>query len=64
MSESELILRELLWRHHGCDGPALYGDDGEMQCNACGIDFRRDSAERIKAIWYDRGMKMLIERGV
>lgn len=25
--------RETLWLHHGCPNAALYGDDGEMQCN-------------------------------
>jgi len=32
-------LRELLWLRHGCVG--LYGDDGEMQCGACLLDFKR-----------------------
>jgi hypothetical protein len=31
---------------HGCEVPVLYGDDGEMQCNALlrhgALDFRRD----------------------
>lgn len=42
-------LRELLWIRHGCSLGALYGDDGEMQCNACFpmLDFKRDSWERI-----------------
>lgn len=38
-------LRRLLWLRHGCDG--LYGDDGEMQCARCGIDFRRDEPTSI-----------------
>lgn len=25
----------------------LYGDDGEMACNICGIDFKRSSADQI-----------------
>ena len=32
-------LRYLLWLHHGHD--RLYGDDGEMQCSQCGMDFKR-----------------------
>lgn len=47
MSE-EQILRMLLWIRHGCPFHALYGDDGEMQCSACGIDFKRDSAKHIE----------------
>lgn len=43
-------LRKLLWLVHGCPSLALYGDDGEMQCN-CGnhkpIDFKRDSLRDI-----------------
>ena len=42
----EMELRKLLWLHHGCDG--LYGDDGEMQCNKCHIDFKRDTIEEIE----------------
>ena len=38
-------LRKLLWLNHGCQD--LYGDDGEMQCSKCVIDFKRDSVERI-----------------
>lgn len=42
-------LRKLLWLRHGCPINALYGDDGEMQCGICLVDFRRDSAETIEA---------------
>jgi len=48
MKEDELILRKLLWLSHGCGYGSLYGDDGEMQCNKCGIDFKRDSVKEIK----------------
>lgn len=44
--KNEEILRELLFMEHHCD--AKYGDDGEMQCGHCRIDFRRDSAQVIK----------------
>jgi len=37
----EKLLRLEYWFNHGCSGSALYGDDGEMQCNACLVDFRR-----------------------
>jgi hypothetical protein len=29
----EAKLRQELWLNHGCPNAALYGDDGEMQCN-------------------------------
>jgi len=48
--EEELKLRELLWLRHGCSISSLYGDDGEMQCSNCLIDFKRDSVERIGSL--------------
>ena len=42
----EYELRETLWLRHGCVG--LYGDDGEMQCGSCMIDFKRRPLEEIK----------------
>ena len=48
MTEDEKKLRKLLWLNHGCSLDTLYGDDGEMQCNKCFIDFKRDSIEQIE----------------
>ena len=51
-ADSEMLdenkkLRELLWLNHNkCSG--LYGDDVEMQCNECRIDFKRDAANDIE----------------
>ena len=39
-------LRYLLWLHHG-HMEYLYGDDGEIQCAKCFLDFKRDSIEII-----------------
>ena len=39
------VLRKLLWLNHGCPIHTLYGDDGEMQCSSCMIDFKRDAGE-------------------
>jgi len=50
-------LRELLWLRHGCTG--LYGDDGEMQCVTCGIDFKRDSAADIEQRFQRMGLEQL-----
>jgi hypothetical protein len=47
-------LRKLLWIRHGCT--SLYGDDGEMQCSKCRIDFLRDSADLIEKKWFDMAM--------
>ena len=50
-SEEEAVLRRLLWLHHGCPTISLYGDDGEMQCSKCGIDFKRMGAKDIERFW-------------
>ena len=41
------LLREFLWINHGCPPPALYGDDGEMQCGKCRLDFKRQPAQEL-----------------
>ena len=51
------ILRELLWLRHGCNN--LYGDDGERQCGSCGLDFKRDSAQKISDRFEEIGRKTL-----
>lgn len=51
LEAEEALLRRLLWLRHGCPVQTLYGDDGEMQCGTCGIDFVRATAETIQAIW-------------
>jgi hypothetical protein len=43
----EFKYRRALWLRHG--HMALYGDDGEMQCGKCVIDFKRTSLEVIEA---------------
>ena len=48
MDDNEKLLRQLLWLRHGCGVPALYGDDGEMQCSKCMIDFKRATAVEIE----------------
>jgi len=55
----EMTLRYLLWLRHGCDG--LYGDDGEMQCAACAIDFKRDPVDHIAKRFHDNGLAQLME---
>lgn len=54
------ILRELLWLNHGhtC---GLYGDDGEMQCSECELDFKRHSVEIIKKRFGDIQQEKIME---
>lgn len=49
MTPDEQIARRLLWLRHGCSISMLYGDDGEMQCGRCIIDFKRNSMADIEA---------------
>jgi hypothetical protein len=51
IKEENKKLRELLWLRHGCPFYCLYSDDGEMQCHYCGIDFKRDSIEKIEDVF-------------
>lgn len=60
--EENLLARKLLWLHHGCPSSALYGDDGEMQCHACLIDFRRASFSDIEYCWSDPGIRALMDK--
>ncbi len=55
-AKSDKELRQLLWFRHGCGITHLYGDDGEMQCGACLIDFKRDSPEKIKQRFVQLGI--------
>ena len=42
-------MRLILWAGHG-HGPALYGDDGEMQCSLCGVDYKRSPFAGVLAV--------------
>lgn len=50
---AEADLRREWWLNHGCDYPAMYGDDGEMQC-ANGrpfhlpLDFKRQPLDELR----------------
>ncbi len=48
MTENER-LRKLLWLTHYNHFQHLYGDDSELQCAECLIDFKRDGIEVIEA---------------
>lgn len=40
-------LRREWFLGHGCGFHALYGDDGEMQCHACHVDFLREPLDEL-----------------
>lgn len=46
-AEVEQALRREWWINHGHDYYALYGDDGEMACNACPADFKRQPLDEL-----------------
>lgn len=61
MSQSdEKTLRYLLWIRHGCEG--LYGDDGEMQCGDCLIDFKRMPVKDIEFRFQQIGLQKWAEK--
>ena len=60
MKEEIQTLRYLLWLNHGCSG-SLYSDDGEMQCNKCLIDFKRDPIDKINDRFHEITIKALAE---
>ncbi len=51
MDDENIILRRMLWLNHGHSGQ--YGDDGEMQCAECLLeygfwDWKRTPAKEIE----------------
>jgi len=61
--EAENVMRRLLWMMHGADH-VLYGDDGEMQCSKCMIDFKRMSAQDIERKFWEIGNKAIVSHPV
>ncbi len=55
-------LRLLLFLRHDVEHySALYGDDGELQCSVCLIDFKRMSPDGIEARWQQMGLEKLAQ---
>ena len=52
-------LRYLLARQHDSATHRIYGDDGDLQCSACRIDFRLDTVADIERKIYEAGMREL-----
>lgn len=61
LREDNIGLRRLLFLRHGCGFDALYGDDGELQCSSCLIDFKRMSAEDISRKFQAIGIAKVAE---
>ena len=62
LPKEEQTLRKLLWLNHNTDHfPILYGDDGEMQCSTCEIDFCRMTAQEIEDKIIYNSMKKYID---
>lgn len=59
LEKDVLELRRLLWLRHHDTTAGLYGDDGEMQCAACGLDFKRDSVATIDERFVQQGFEKL-----
>lgn len=56
-------LRRLIWLSHGCDVTNLYGDDGEMQCSKCKIDFLREDPKQIEIQLAKLGLELFWKNG-
>jgi hypothetical protein len=62
MPDEEHTLRYMLWLNHGrLTGHYLYGDDGELNCNSCGIDFRRHTVKSILDALSEQNMTRVIK---
>lgn len=59
LQKDNTLLRKLLWVNHNCPFHGRYGDDGEMQCHVCGVDFKRDAVSKIIADFERMGLKQL-----
>lgn len=60
----DMKLRELLWLRHGCSITMLYGDDGEMQCSKCCLDFKTCSPHEIQEAIERNNRAALADKGV
>ena len=59
LQEENRILRHLLAMAHDNEKHRIYGDDGELQCSVCWVDFVRDPAQDIKRKIEEAGMREL-----
>lgn len=59
LTDENKIFRRLLALAHDRPGHLIYGDDGELQCSVCWVDFVRDSAQDIQRKLQESGMREL-----
>jgi hypothetical protein len=57
--EENKRLRYWLWLRHGHEG--LYGDDGEMQCGLCRLDFQRCSVEELEKVFDQQALRLMTQ---
>ena len=66
MAKEIFHLRMMIWLNHGHKG--MYGDDGEMQCSQCVMeygfwDWKRTSIKEIQSKMTTANLKKLAEQG-
>ena len=62
MSDDEYTLRQMVWESHGgLTHHFLYGDDGELNCNTCHIDFKRLTVMSIFDALGEQAMARMVE---
>ena len=66
LAKEILTLRSMLWLNHGHKG--MYGDDGEMQCGECTMeygfwDWKRTDISEIQSKIQAANLKKLAEQG-
>ncbi len=59
----ERDFREHLWVNHGCSVATLYGDDGEMQCGLCVLDFKRMPLSELRRRLLEKRLAALAPAG-
>lgn len=59
-SGAEMLLRHEWWLNHGCPISALYGDDGEMQCGRCLVDFGREALDKLHKHVHERRLAAMV----
>lgn len=62
LPDDEYRLRRLIFMQHSNPECMLYGDDGELSCNSCDIDFMRDTPKEIEDRIYELNMLKMIKQ--